>query len=182
MRISRKRRPKKLLIPHFNVNHKIEAEEVRILSADGSNLGVFSRDAALQMADEQELDLVEINPKADPPVCQITDFTHLKYQKEKEARKQKAKQHVSEIKGIRLSMRIGKGDLDVRRKQAEKFLDRGDKVKAEIILRGAERFKTTIAYDVIREFYTLLSENYSVKYEQEPLRQGNKITAIIIRQ
>ncbi|MBT4153938.1 MAG: translation initiation factor IF-3 [Candidatus Magasanikbacteria bacterium] len=182
MRISRKRRPKKLLIPHFNVNHKIEAEEVRILSIEGENLGVFSRDAALQMADEQELDLIEINPKAVPPVCQISDFTHFKYQKEKEARKQKSKQHVSEIKGIRLSMRIGKGDMDVRRKQAAKFLDRGDKVKAEIILRGAERYKTPLAYEVIRSFYTLLEEDYKVKYEQEPTRQGNKITAIIVRQ
>lgn len=182
MRISRKKRPKKLLIPHYNVNRKIRAEELRILSAEGENLGVFTLDKALELAEDMELDLVEINPKAKPPVAQILDFSHFKYQKEKEARKQNSNSHVGEIKGIRLSMRIGKGDMETRRKQAEKFLERGNKIKAEIILRGPERFKTPLAYDVINEFFTLLSENFSVKFEQETTRQGNKITAIIVKQ
>ena len=181
MRISRKKRPKKLLIPEYKVNKKITAKEVRLLGAEGENLGVFSIDTALQMAKDAEADLVEINPKAKPPVAQIKDFKHFKYQKEKQARKQKASTHVSDIKGIRLSMRIGKGDLLTRQKQAEKFLGRGDKVKIEIILRGAERYKTPLAYDVIKQFIADINETTAIKVEQESKRQGNKITAIIAK-
>ena len=133
------------------------------------------------MAREQELDLVEINPKAVPPIAQILDFTHFKYQKEKEARKQKARTHVAELKGIRLSMRISEGDMGVRQKQAEKFLSRGDKVKVEIILRGRERGKAPMAYEIIKKFVTRLEENTAIRHEQVPTRQGNKITAIVAK-
>ena len=182
MRISRKRRPQKSLIPRYNLNDKIEATEIRVLGADGTNLGVMSTKEALDLAKEKELDLVEINPKALPPIAKILDFKHFKYQKEKEIRKQKAKTHISDIKGIRLSMRIGIGDMQTRQKQALKFLERGDKVKMEIILRGAERYKTPIAYDVIKKFFALVNEGIPIKYEQHATRQGNKITAIIIKQ
>ena len=182
MRISRKKRPKKSVVPHYNINERIVAPEVRLLGEDGKNLGVFSTKEAIRMAEENEMDLVEINPKSDPPVAQIQDFKHFRYQKEKETRKQKSNTHVGELKGIRLSMRIGKGDIDTRKKQAEKFLNRGNKVRVEIILRGAERYKTPIAYNVISSFYTLLSEDMAIKYEQEAKRQGNKITAIITKQ
>ncbi|MBT3418763.1 MAG: translation initiation factor IF-3 [Candidatus Magasanikbacteria bacterium] len=181
MRISRKKRPKKLLIPKFNLNNRIEAPEVRLIGAEGENLGIFTTREALNMAREQELDLVEINPKAVPPIAQILDFTHFKYQKEKEARKQKARTHVAELKGIRLSMRISEGDMGVRQKQAEKFLSRGDKVKVEIILRGRERGKSQMAYEIIKTFVTRLEENTSIRHEQEPTRQGNKITAIVAK-
>ncbi|MBH41445.1 MAG: translation initiation factor IF-3 [Candidatus Magasanikbacteria bacterium] len=181
MRISRKKRPKKKLIPHYNVNEKITAEQLRLLGDDGSNIGVFSLSEALRMAKEEDLDLVEINPKSDPPVAQLKNFKHFKYQKEKEVRKQRSNTHISDIKGVRLSMRIGKGDIETKKKQAEKFLSRGDKVRLEIILRGAERYKTPLAYKVVEDFFALLSENMNVKFEQETKRQGNKITAIITK-
>ncbi len=182
MRISRKKRPKKSLVPHFKINDRIEADEVRLIDENGENIGVFSLAEALEKAREAELDLVEINPKAQPPVAQIKDFKHFKYQKEKEMRKQKSKTHVSDIKGIRLSMRIGPGDMETRKKQSLKFLERGDKVKMEIILRGAERYKTPLAYEVIRKFFALVNAEIPVKYEQNATRQGNKITAIITKQ
>jgi len=182
MRISRKKRPKKTLIPHFNINERITAPTLRLLDDEGQNIGVLSLADALLKAKEAELDLVEINPKADPPVAQIKDFKHFKYQKEKEIRKQNAKSHAGEIKGIRLSMRIGIGDMETRKKQAIKFLERGDKVKMEIILRGAERYKTPLAYEVLKKFYDLVHEDLPVKYEQIATRQGNKITAIIIKE
>lgn len=181
MRISRKKRPKKPLIPRFNVNQHIKADEVRVLNHEYENLGVFPLQTALQMAQEAELDLVEINPKAEPPVAQIIDFAHFKYQKTKEARKQKTKSKVSEVKGIRLSIRIGMHDLEIRRKQAEKFLSKGNKVKIEIILRGAEKTKGFMADEKIKEFYALLAENMSVKFEQEPTRQGHKVSALIVK-
>ena len=181
MRISRKRKPKKPLIPFYRKNDKIEAPEVRLLGTENENIGVMKTAEALAMAREQEVDLVEINPKADPPVCKLIDFAQFKYQKEKEARKQKAKAHVAELKGIRLSIRISSGDMEVRRKQAEKFLERGDKVRIEIILRGRERGKADIAVEVIKKFVELLSEDRELRYEQEVTRQGGKMTAIVVK-
>jgi translation initiation factor IF-3 len=136
---------------------------------------------AIALAREQEKDLVEINPKANPPVTQITEFTRFKFQKEKEARKQKARTHVSEMKGIRLSIRIGPGDFETRIKQAEKFLNRGDKIKAEIILRGRDRAKVPDAYKVIEEFIQTINASIPTRTEQEPDRQGNKVTAIFAK-
>src|SRR3989339_979704 len=114
MRISRKKRPDKPLIPKFFVNDRIRAEEVRVLDSEGKNLGVMKTKDAIKEAQAQEKDLVEINPKADPPVARIMNFSQFKYQKEKEARKQKQNSHIAELKGIRLSMRISEHDMDVR--------------------------------------------------------------------
>jgi len=181
MRISRKKRPDKPLIPHFKTNQGIGSPEVRVIDAEGNNLGVLSITQALALAAEHESDLVEINPKAEPPVVQIVEFKHFKYQKEKEARKQKAHAHVSEVKGIRLSIRIGEHDLLIRKEQGEKFLERGDKVKVEIILRGAERGKRHMAFEVITNYFNLLNAVIPVKYEQEAAMQGNKVIATIVR-
>lgn len=181
MRISRKKRPKKPLIPHYNINGQIKSEEVRVVGDEGENLGVISTKEAMEKAQEQEVDLIEINPKARPPVVMFKDFSHFKYQKEKEARKQKAKSHVSELKGVRLSIRIGEHDLKIRRKQAEKFLNRGDKVKIELILRGRDRAQSHIAYEVVKEFAESIKESIDIRFEQEPTRQGSRVNAIIAK-
>lgn len=182
MRISRKKRPEKPLLPHYNINEQIKSEEVRIINNEGENLGVIKTKEALRQAQEQEVDLVEINPKAQPPIAKLVDFSHFKYQKEKEARKQKANSHVSEIKGVRLSMRIGTHDLEIRRAQAEKFLNRGDKVKIELILRGRDRAQSQIGYEVVKKFAELIKETVNIRFEQEPTRQGTRINAIITKQ
>lgn len=178
MRISRKKKPQKPLIPHYAVNEKIRAEEVRLIDADGNNIGIFSLREALQKAQEEELDLVIVNPKAEPPVAQILEFTAFKYQKEKEARKQKVNSHVSELKGIRLSVRIGAHDMEIRKKQAERFLNEGDKVKAEIILRGRENARPELAFETLNRFRSMLEASVPLRLEQEPTKQGNKVTAI----
>ncbi len=181
MRISRKKRPDKPLILNYRLNNKINASEVRLLDSESNNIGVFSIHEAINMAMEQEKDLVEVNPKADPPVCKIIDFSHFKYQKEKEVRKQKQQAHETETKGIRLSVRISEHDMEVRLNQAEKFLSRGDKVKLELTLRGRENAKPMIAFAVINKFSKLLGEKIEIRLEQLPTKQGNKITAIIAK-
>lgn len=181
MRISRKRRPEKPLIPHYNVNAQIRVPEVRVIGREGVNLGVLAIADALRMAEEQECDLVEINPKAEPPVAQLVEFSRFKYQKEKEAKKQKLGAHVSDTKGVRLSVRISDHDLDVRRAQAEKFLERGDKVKAEIILRGREHARPDLAFDVIKRFISLVQKTVPLRIDQESAKQGNKITAVMAK-
>jgi len=176
----RQRRPK-LKIPKFKVNEGIKAEEVRIIDAGKEDLGVMTIEAALAMAAERSLDLVEVSPKAKPPVCKILDYGHFKYQKEKEARKQKAQSKEVEIKGIRLSVRIGDHDMDVRRKRANKFLDRGDKLKVEIVLRGREKAHKHVANAVIEKFLGKIKEDYPIRIEQPLTYQHGRISIIIAR-
>jgi len=181
MRISHKKRPQKSLIPFFRRNEAISVPEVRLLNNENENLGIFKTSEAIRMAREEEKDLVEINPKAEPPVAKIIDFTQFKYQKEKEARKQKAKAHVAEIKGVRLSVGIGDHDLEIRQKQSEDFLDRGDKVKIEIILKGREHGKPNLAREVITGFIKTIEKERPLRIEQEIAFQGGKMTAIITK-
>ena len=182
MRISRKKKPAKPLLPHYAINEQIKEPEVRLIDAEGNNIGVISTREALEKAQAIESDLVIINPKADPPIAKIIQFTHFKYQKEKEIRKQKLNSHVSELKGIRLSIRIGAHDLDMRRTQAEKFLNRGDKVKVEVQLRGRDRGQSQMAYEIIKKFTDKIKETTSIRFEQESTWQGGGVAAIIIKQ
>ena len=133
MRISHKKHkpePKKI----FFHNEGIAAPEVLVLAYDGHNLGVLKTAEAVRLAREAEMDLVLINPKTVPPVAKITDFGQFKYQQEKEDRIRQAHAHVTEVKGIRLSLRIGAHDLEIRKNQAIKFLNEGDKVREDMIV------------------------------------------------
>jgi len=181
MRISRRKRPQKPLIPKYKKNTEIQAEQVLLLDEEGKNIGVLSKREALDLALEKELDLVEINPKSDPPVVKLIDFTEFKYQKEKEVRKQKAHSKESGTKGVRLSIRISDHDKEIKQKQAEKFLKRGDKVKIELMMKGRENIHGDLATDIVREFITLIGKEMDIKTEQEPTRQGKKIIALIAR-
>ena len=153
-----------------------------MLGEEGERIGILNTTEAIKMARAKELDLVIINPKSTPQVARIMDYGQFKYQKEKEDRKKRAKTHVTETKGIRISLRIGPHDLDIRRKQAIKFLDNGDKVKVEIILRGRENKQTDMAKDIINNFNNAISETTNIRVEQSIEQQGNKITCLIAKQ
>jgi len=181
MRISRKKRPQKPLIPHYKRNTEISAEQLLVLDEEGQRIGEMSKREALDLAIEREQDLVEINPKSEPPVAKLIDFTEFKYQKEKEARKQKAHSRASETKGIRLSVRTGKGDLENKSKQAEKFLGRGDKIKIELVMKGRENARPEIAKEAIQNFIALISQTVEIRVEQNAERQGRKMFAIIAK-
>lgn len=136
---------------------------------------------ALKLAQERGLDLIEVSPKADPPVCKLLDFGTFKYQKEKEAKKQRAASKEVEIKGIRLSFRIGDNDLQVRLKQAKKFLEKGQKLRIELILRGREKAHKGRAEDVINNFIDLLKEDYDIRVESPVKRMGGRMNTIVAR-
>lgn len=179
MRISRRRfkpKPQKIL---YLVNDLIRFATVRVIDENNVHLGVLPVPEAIAKAKERELDLVVIQPKAEPPVAKIIDFGKFKYEQDKEARKQKAKQKTVEVKGVRLSVRIAQHDLDVRKELAKKFLDQGDKVKVEIILRGREKRFGELARKVIEQFIVALNKDMPVKMEQTITRQGGQLTAIV---
>lgn len=182
MRIHRHRvRRPKIDIPTYRVNEQITNETVRVIDDQAQPLGVIKTADALRMAQEREFDLVEVSPKAVPPVCKFIDYGHFKYQKEKEVRKQKAQSKEVEIKGIRLSVRIGEHDFDIRRQQAKKFLERGDKLRIEIVLRGRERAHADIAEQVVKRFIAALQQDFPLRVEQPLSKQGGRMTSVVAR-
>lgn len=178
MRRSRKGpRPQPVLVPQFRANDRITAPEVRLIDEASNMVGVVSLTEAKERAVAAELDLVEVSPKAEPPVCRIMDFGSFKYQKEKEARAQKAKQKATEIKGIRLSLRIGDHDRDIRLTAARKFLAENNKVRLELNLRGREKQHVETARVVLDECVTALAD--VAKVEQPFTRQGGKLSLVL---
>lgn len=163
----------------YSVNELIRFAEVRVIDENDVHVGVMPTADAIAKAKERELDLVVIQPKAEPPVAKIVDFGRYKYEQDKEARKQKAKQKTVEVKGIRLSLRIAPHDMEVRKEKAKEFLDEGDKVKVEIILRGREKRFGDLATQVIQQFIALLDKDVPLKVEQPVLRQGGQLTSIV---
>jgi translation initiation factor IF-3 len=182
MRISRKRRPKQQASgKKFQCNYGIKVPEVLVLDEDGSSLGVMETIKAIKLAEEKEMDLVEINPKASPPVAKIADFGQWQYQQEKVLRIKKAHQKLTKIKGVRLSLRIGQSDLEIRKKHTMDFLDEGHKVKIEVILKGRENQHANLAVDALKNFIAEIEKTQVIRYDQEIERQGRSITATIAR-
>jgi len=124
--------------PQIRVNHRIRVPEVRVVLEDGGMLGVMSTQQALREAEERGLDLVEVNPKAAPPVCKILDFGKFKYEEKKRAREAKRKQTVVEVKELKLRPKTDDHDLDVKLRAARRFIESGNKVKFTVRFRGRE--------------------------------------------
>ncbi|MBR5284201.1 MAG: translation initiation factor IF-3 [Clostridia bacterium] len=155
------------------INEEINDKEVRLIDADGSQLGVVTVQRALEVAAERNLDLVKIAPKAEPPVCRVMDYGKFRFEqakKEKEARKN---QKVVEIKEVRLSAKIDTHDFETKVKAAQKFLSNGDKVKASIRFRGRELAHTNIGLDVMKRFGEACAEFGTV--EKAPKLEGRQM-------
>lgn len=150
-----------------------------MIDEHGEQHGVVPTSQALQMAQRAGLDLVEVAPKAQPPVCKIVDFGKLQYEKEKQERKNKAKgkNRANEMKGIRLSVKIGDHDMLTRVKSGQKFLDKGYKVKVELQLRGREKAHPELAKEVIERYIELLERDIVV--EQPVKRQGGRFSSVV---
>ena len=182
MRIHYKRRvQQKPLGPLYRANRQMTVPEVRVIDEENKFLGVMKTEDAVKIAESRELDLVEVSPKEDPPVCKIIDYGAFKYQKDKEKRVQKAHAKKVEVKGIRLSVKMGAHDLNVRKTQALDFLEGGDKLKIEIILRGREKAHGELATERIQQFVKELEEKYVLCIEQPVTRQGGNVSSIVGR-
>lgn len=127
-----------------------------MIDEKGAQLGVMPLSQALNLAYERGLDLVEITDKAVPPVCKIIDFGKFQYQKEKKA-KELTKTHKVEVKNVRLSFNIAAHDLEMKAAQAQKFLEKGDRVRVEIVLRGREKAFAHLAKEKLVEFKNHIS-------------------------
>ena len=142
----------------MRVNEQIRVREVRLIDDEGEQKGIIPTIEALRMAKERELDLVEVSPNANPPVCKIMDFGKYKFEQEKKLRDSKKNQKVLKLKEIRMQPKIGSGDLDTKAKHVQEFLDEGDKVKVTIRFRGRELAHTELGFDVLKEVEKRLTE------------------------
>lgn len=130
------------------------------------------REAALKLAEDKELDLIEISAAAKPPVAKIISFDKLRYQQEKEAKKQKATQKFTELKRIQLSARAAKNDLETKIKKLEQFLDKGHKVEIFLRLKGREKYNRNWARYKLEEFLKMITAEYKITLEPRFVGQG----------
>jgi len=165
----------------FKSNEHITASEVFLIDESGENIGVVSLQEALAKAQESDLDLVEVNPKANPPVAKLVNLGQFKYEREKKLHKQKVLQKKVETKVVKLTFRISAHDSDVRLGLAEKFLTKNDKVKVEIFLRGRERQHFDRARELMLEFVGALKAKPGLVIEEDqPLTKAPSGFSIIL--
>jgi translation initiation factor IF-3 len=176
------RRPKPVKEKRFRANQFIRVPKVFLIDAEGIQHGPTDTSKALAMAEEAGLDLVEVNPKADPPITKIMDYGQFKYEQDKKSQKQKTKSKKSDTKGIRLSVRIGSHDFNFRLEQAKKFLAKGSKLKIELRLKGRERQHPGMAREVVTKFVDALKafDELEVSIEEPLTKQGGKFTILLV--
>lgn len=159
-------------------NEAITAKEVRLIGAEGEQLGVVALSKAKEMAEEIESDLVVVAQKTDPPVVRIMDLGKHMYEQRKKHAKQKAQSKGGDVKGVRLSFKIGEHDWQLRMQQAQRFLEEGHKVKLEMRLRGREKGRADMAQEKILEF---INEIPNAALEGAVSKAPNNISAVVTK-
>lgn len=159
------------------INEEIRDREVRVVDQNGEQLGVMSSRQALELAEERQLDLVKIAPQARPPVCKLMDYGKYRFEQSKREREIRRNQKVVTIKEVRLSATIEDHDIEVREKQAIKFLKDGDKVKATIRFRGRQIAHSEIGMEVMKDFAERIKDYGNVT--KKPSIEGRNMFMII---
>ncbi len=159
----------------YFLNYRIEVPTLRVIDNQGKQVGVISKQEALRLAQEKELDLVLIAPKANPPVAKIIDFKKFLYQEQKKEKEAKKGIKKSTTKDIALSLFIGPADFDRLVNKGKKFIDAGNQLRLNLTLRGREIVKKQMAFDVINKFMSKLGE---VNISKEPRFEGRVIRAV----
>ena len=159
------------------INEAIKAPELRVVTEDGEQLGIMSREAAMQKAFEAEADLILIAPQAKPPVARIQDYSKYKYDMVKREREAKKKQKTVEVKEIRLSPNIDTNDLNTKANNARKFLEKGNRVKVTLRFRGREMAHINATKGVLDEFADTLSDISSM--EKAAKMEGRSMSIVL---
>lgn len=161
----------------IRINDEIDNREVRLIDGDGLNHGVVPIQFALDKASEAGLDLVEISPHVDPPVCKVLDFGKYKYEQQKRKHEARRNQKVIEIKEVKFRPNIEHHDYDVKMKQVRKFLGEGDKVRLTLRYRGRELAHQEIGTELLARIRNDLSG--LIKVEQEPNMEGRQMVMVV---
>lgn len=167
----------KTINKNFIVNEDIRDKEIRVIANDGSQLGILPTKEAQGMADEAELDLVMISPGAKPPVCKIMDLGKFIYEQSKKEKEAKKNQKVVNIKEVRVSLTIEEHDIEIKAKNARKFILEGDKVKITVRFRGREMELGHLGLKILNNFASKL-EDVSI-IEKPAKREGRNMTLVV---
>ena len=171
-------RAKKNIGPRMN--EQITASEVRVISSSGKQLGVISIREALNHAEDEGFDLVEVSPDAIPPVCKIIDYGKLKYKEQKSKKEAKRKQKIIEVKEIKMRPGINKHDYEVKIKALSKFIACGNKVKVSLLFRGREMEHKNLGMELLKKLTEEVSEY--AKIEAPPKSEGKQIMMVLVPQ
>jgi translation initiation factor IF-3 len=161
----------------IRVNERIRVPEVRLIGPDGSQMGVMSVQKAQEVANQNDLDLVEVAPQASPPVCRIIDFSKFKYDQEKKEREAKKHQHQSHLKEIRLKPNIDEHDYQVKVKQVISFLKKKDKVKVNLFFRGRQMEHLDLGRKVLDK--VIVDTQNDGQVERNPNLEGRVISLVL---
>lgn len=160
------------------INREILAPEIRLIGVEGEQLGVVKFGDALSKAEELEVDLVEIAPTADPPVCKLMDYGKFKYQEQKKAHEAKLKQKVIQVKEVKIRPGTDDGDYDVKLRNLMRFLEEGDKAKVTLRFRGREMAHQELGMKMLERMRDDLAELSQV--EQMPKLEGRQMVMILV--
>ena len=160
-----------------NINRWIKAERIRLIDADGTQIGIVPLEEGLKIADQQGLDLVEIVPQSNPPVCRVLDFNKFKYQQEKREKEARKKQKHVHFKEVRLKPRIETHDYNVKLKRIKGFLEKGDRVKIRLFFRGREMAHPELGNNLMKKLLEDVQDIASV--EKPPVREGRNIICVV---
>lgn len=165
--------PKTLSKDRTRVNHQIKAPEVRVIGAEGENLGVLSISEAIQKAHDAGLDLIEISPNATPPVAKIMDYGKYQYGENKKDKAAKAKAHIIEIKTLQVRINTGEHDLELKAKKASEWLSEGHRVKVDLFLPGRAKYlDPKFLNERIERFLILIPVKYKVAEKPQKSLKG----------
>lgn len=159
------------------VNEKIRFREVMVIGSNGDKLGVMSSRDAQKLAYEQELDLLCVAPQGKPPVCKILDYGKYRFETQKKKKEAKKKQHIVEIKALRLPPNIDKGDFDTKMRHARKFIEQGNKVKLDMRFRGRLITRVDVGRVAMDKFIEEISDVAVV--EARPKLEGNTMSCVL---
>jgi translation initiation factor IF-3 len=161
----------------IRTNERIRAREIRVIDDEGKQIGVLPPFEALKMARERNLDLVEISPTANPPVCRIMDYGKYLYQQEKKEREAKKHQKTITVKEVKFRINVDDHDYETKKNHVLRFLDEGDKVKATIFFRGREMTRTGLGREILERLIKDVAEKGIVEFR--PRQEGNTLHAIL---
>ena len=169
-----------MAVRDIRINHEITSPEILLIGSDGEQKGVMLTENALRMAHDAGLDLIEVSPNANPPVCKILDWGKYRYELEKHQKESKKNQSIVKLKEVRMQIKVDIGDLNTKVRFITQFLNEGNKVKVGVRFRGREMQHPEIGEKVLTKVITLLDENcvpYSL--EQAPSMEGRMMTMML---
>lgn len=161
------------------MNERITSDEIRLIGADGGNVGVVSPRHGMELADEAGLDLVEISPNANPPVCKVMDFGKYKYEQQKREAEARRKQKIIEIKEVKFRPNTDTNDYDVKMRNVFKFLGNGDKVKITMRFRGREMAHQNLGMQLLMRVKADVLEAEAGQIENHPRLEGRQMSMMI---